>query len=82
MLKAGVVLSYCLTQGLQIIGTSQPLTSGEEQDLLGPLLGYQDAMDEVLVAVEQVVIPKQQAIELLPRMPELLDMQVSFMHYI
>ena len=39
-------------------------------------------MDEVLIAVEQVVIPKQQAIELLPRMPELLDMQVSFMHYI
>lgn len=38
---------------------------------------YQDAMDEALVAVEQVVIPRQQPIELLPQTPELLDMQVS-----
>ena len=41
-----------------------------------PPLGYQDALDEALIAVEQVVIPRQQPIELLPRTAELLDMQV------
>lgn len=34
-------------------------------------------MDEALIAVEQVVIPRHQAIELLPRTSELLDMQVT-----
>ena len=58
-----------------------------------PPLGYQDALDEALIAVEQVVIPRQQPIELLPRTAELLDMQVrcwhllstnlmSFVHYL
>ena len=42
-----------------------------------PPLGYQDAMDEALIAVEQVVIPRHQAIELLPRTSELLNMQVT-----
>ncbi len=45
--------------------------------LQSPPLGFQDAMDEALIAVEQVVIPRHQPIELLPRTPELLDMQVS-----
>ena len=47
------------------------------EDQLSPPLRYQDAMDEALVAVEQVVIPRQQPIELLPQTPELLDMQVN-----
>ena len=42
-----------------------------------PPLGYQDAVDEALIAVEQVVIPRHQPIELLPRTPEVLNMQVS-----
>lgn len=41
-----------------------------------PSWRYQDARDEALIAVEQVVIPRQQPIELLPQTPELLDMQV------
>lgn len=45
-----------------------------------PPLGYQDALDEALIAVEQVVIPRQQPIELLPRTAELLDMQVACCH--
>lgn len=45
-----------------------------------PPLGYQDALDEALIAVEQIVIPRQQPIELLPRTAELLDMQVECCH--
>lgn len=42
-----------------------------------PPFGYQDALDEALVAVEQIVIPRQQPIELLPQTAELLEVQVS-----
>ncbi len=59
------------TAGLQAEAT------GEEPTFQSPPLGFQDAMDEALIAVEQVVIPRHQPIELLPRTPELLDMQVS-----
>ncbi|KAL3133379.1 hypothetical protein ABBQ38_007249 [Trebouxia sp. C0009 RCD-2024] len=44
---------------------------------VSPSWRYQDARDEALIAVEQVVIPRQQPIELLPQTPELLDMQVD-----
>ena len=40
-------------------------------------LGYQAAMDEAIIAIEQVVIPRNQPIELLPRPAEILEMQVS-----
>ena len=40
------------------------------------LKGYQDAVDEAQMAVEQIVIPTQQPIELLPQTPELIDVQV------
>ena len=53
------------------------LDPADVENKSGPPFGYQDAMDEALVAVEQIVIPRQQPIELLPRTPELLDMQVS-----
>ena len=39
--------------------------------------GYQDAVDEARIAAEQIVIPRQQAIELLPRTQQLLDIQVT-----
>ena len=52
-------------------------TSDGEQPVVSPPSGYQDAMDEALIAVEQVVLLRQQPIELLPRTPELLDMQVG-----
>lgn len=38
--------------------------------------GYQDAVDEARIAAEQIVIPRQQAIELLPRTEQLLNVQV------
>lgn len=38
--------------------------------------GYQDAVDEARIAVEQIVIPRQQPIELLPRTQQLLEIQV------
>ena len=38
--------------------------------------GYQDAVDEARIAAEQIVIPRQQPIELLPRTQQLLDIQV------
>lgn len=34
-------------------------------------------LDEALIAVERVVVPRKQPIELLPRTPELLDLQVG-----
>ena len=34
-------------------------------------------MDEARIAAEQIVIPRQQAIELLPRTQQLLDIQVT-----
>ena len=40
-------------------------------------LGYQAAMDEAIIAIEQVVIPRNQPIELLPRPAEILEMQVG-----
>lgn len=55
----------------------QAQAAGGEPMSQSPPLGFQDAMDEALIAVEQVVIPRHQPIELLPRTPELLDMQVS-----
>ena len=57
--------------------------AGSLQDPLEPTqqvrrrVGCQDALDEALIAVEQVVIPRQQPIELLPQIPELLDLQVG-----
>lgn len=41
--------------------------------------GYQDAVDEARIAAEQIVIPRQQPIELLPRTQQLLDIQVCDM---
>ncbi|KAL0055246.1 hypothetical protein WJX82_009399 [Trebouxia sp. C0006] len=55
----------------------QAEAAGEEPMFQSPPLRFQDAMDEALIAVEQVVIPRHQPIELLPRTPELLDMQVA-----
>lgn len=55
--------------------------SADDASSSSPPLGYQDALDEALIAVEQVVIPRQQPIELLPRTPELLDMQVRSCHF-
>ena len=34
-------------------------------------------MDDAKIAIEQVVIPRNQPIELLPRPAEILDMQVT-----
>lgn len=43
-------------------------------------LGYQAAMDEAIIAIEQVVIPRNQPIELLPRPAEILEMQMRIAH--
>lgn len=70
-------LCVCSTMTLASTAGLQAQAAGEEPAFQSPPLGFQDAMDEALVAVEQVVIPRRQPIELLPRTPELLDMQVS-----
>ncbi len=67
------IMTLASTAGLQAEA------AGEEPMFQSPPLRFQDAMDEALIAVEQVVIPRHQPIELLPRTPELLDMQVSIM---
>lgn len=36
-----------------------------------------DALDEARAAVERIVIPKQQAVELLPRAPQVIARQVA-----
>ncbi len=69
----------CSTMTLASTAGLQAQAAGEEPTFQRPPLGFQDAMDEALIAVEQVVIPRHQPIELLPRTPELLDMQVSIM---
>jgi len=70
-------LCVCSTMTLASTAGLQAQAAGEEPAFQSPPLGFKDAMDEALVAVEQVVIPRRQPIELLPRTPELLDMQVS-----
>ncbi len=69
----------CLCSIMTLASTAglEAEAGGEEPTIQRPPLGFQDAMDEALIAVEQVVIPRHQPIELLPRTPELLDMQVS-----
>ena len=44
--------------------------------------GYQDAVDEARIAVEQIVIPRQQPIELLPRTQQLLEIQVMYIYIV
>ena len=39
--------------------------------------GYDDAVTEASLAAEHIVIPRQQAIELMPQTAELLEVQVS-----
>lgn len=67
------------TLTLAYIAGLPPLSApgNEAKTSSSPPVGYQDAVDEALIAVEQVVIPRHQAIELLPRTSELLDMQVT-----
>lgn len=67
-------MNSCADSGSSL--AAEDLSNARPGQLSNPP-GYQDAVDEARIAAEQIVIPRQQPIELLPRTQRLLDAQVN-----
>ncbi|KAL4272489.1 hypothetical protein GQ457_13G003910 [Hibiscus cannabinus] len=73
--------SMQITNALELLKDDYPgglKNPGSEDDM--NMLEKLDALEEARVAIEQVVIPRAEPVELLPRSPRIISLQIEFIH--